>query len=77
LISPRATPIATKTLPALPQTFFARPAEVVALELIGYLVVTCWEQDFHFGNIKRESHLGIVNNLGEVYWQESGMRMAF
>jgi len=26
---PKATPIATKTLPALPQSFFARPAEVL------------------------------------------------
>jgi len=30
---------ATKTLPALPQSFFARPAEVVAPELIGCLLV--------------------------------------
>ena len=37
-----ATPIATTTsqpLPALPQSFFARPAEVVAPELIGCLLV--------------------------------------
>ena len=33
----KATPIATKTLPALPQHFFARPAEQVAPELIGLL----------------------------------------
>jgi len=31
--------IATKNLPALPQTFFARPAEQVAPELIGCLLV--------------------------------------
>ena len=30
-----ATPIATKTFPAPPPSFFARPAEVVAPELIG------------------------------------------
>jgi len=35
----QATPIATKTIPALPQSFFARPAEVVALELVGCLLV--------------------------------------
>jgi len=35
----QATPIATKTLPALPQTFFARPAELVAPELIGCQLV--------------------------------------
>ena len=35
----RATPIATKTLPALPQGFFARPAQAVAPELIGCLLV--------------------------------------
>jgi len=38
-----ATPKATKTLPVLPdhlpQSFFARPAEVVAPELIGCLLV--------------------------------------
>jgi len=37
--SAQATPIATKTLPALPQSFFARPAEQVAPELIGCLLV--------------------------------------
>jgi len=40
---PQATPIATKTLPALPdplpQSFFTRPAELVAPELIGCLLV--------------------------------------
>jgi len=36
---PIATPIATKTLSALPQSFFARPAEVVAPELIGCLLL--------------------------------------
>jgi len=36
---PQATPIATKTLPALPQFFFARPAELVAPDLIGCLLV--------------------------------------
>jgi len=35
----QATPIATKTLSALPQSFFARPAEQVAPELIGCLLV--------------------------------------
>jgi len=39
----QATPIATKTLPALPdplpQSFFTRPAELVAPELIGCLLV--------------------------------------
>jgi len=39
----KATPIATKTLPALPdplpQSFFCRPAEQVAPELIGCLLV--------------------------------------
>jgi len=39
----QATPIATKTLPALPQSFFARPAEVGAPELIGCLLVKCQE----------------------------------
>jgi len=34
-----ATPIATKTLSALPQSFFARPAELLAPELIGCLLV--------------------------------------
>ena len=40
---PAATPIAThpitKTFSALPQTFFARPAELVAPDLIGCLLV--------------------------------------
>jgi len=36
---PIATPIATKPFPALPQSFFARPAEQVAPELIGCLLV--------------------------------------
>jgi len=40
---PQATPIATKTLPALPdplpQSFFTRPAKLVAPELIGCLLV--------------------------------------
>ena len=35
----QATPIATKTLPALPHAFFCRPAEVVAPELIGCRLV--------------------------------------
>ena len=38
----QATPIATtpiQDLPALPQSFFARPAEVVAPDLIGCLLV--------------------------------------
>jgi len=35
----QATPIATKTLSALPPSFFARPAEQVAHELIGCLLV--------------------------------------
>jgi len=35
----KVTPIATKTLPALPQSFFARPAKLVAPELIGCLLV--------------------------------------
>ena len=40
--TPKATPIATKPiqdLPALPQTFFCRPAEEVASEVIGCLLV--------------------------------------
>jgi len=39
LAVPQATPIATKTLPVLPQSFLARPAEQVAPELIGCLLV--------------------------------------
>ena len=35
----QATPIATKSSQHLPQSFFARPAEVVAPELIGCLLV--------------------------------------
>jgi len=35
----KATPIATKTFTALPQSFFARPAELVAPELIGCQLV--------------------------------------
>jgi len=35
----KSTPIATKPFPALPQSFFARPAEQVAPELIGCLLV--------------------------------------
>jgi DNA-3-methyladenine glycosylase len=35
----QATPIATHALPVLPQSFFARPADVVAPELIGCLLV--------------------------------------
>jgi len=35
----QATPIATKPLPALSPSFFARPAEQVAPELIGCLLV--------------------------------------
>ena len=35
----RATPIATKTLPALPHAFICRPAEVVAPALIGCRLV--------------------------------------
>ena len=35
----QATPIATQHPPALPQTFFARPAELVAPDLIGCLLV--------------------------------------
>ena len=41
---PIATPIATTPihdLPALPQSFFCRPAEVVAPDLIGCLLVKC------------------------------------
>jgi len=34
-----ATPIATKTIPAPPPSFFARPAEQVAPERIGCLLV--------------------------------------
>ncbi|MEI8251965.1 MAG: hypothetical protein WCF98_12405, partial [Synechococcus sp. ELA057] len=40
--STQATPIATSTiqhLPGLPQVFFARPAKVVAPDLIGCLLV--------------------------------------
>jgi len=37
--SPQATPIASQPLPALPPSFFARPAELVAPELIGCLLV--------------------------------------
>ena len=37
--SSKATPIATKSSQHLPQSFFARPAEVVAPELIGCLLV--------------------------------------
>jgi len=36
---PQATPIATTPSQHLPQSFFARPAEVVAPELIGCLLV--------------------------------------
>ena len=36
---PQATPIATTSSKHLPQSFFARPAEVVAPELIGCLLV--------------------------------------
>ena len=36
---PQATPIATTPSQHLPQSFFARPAEVVATELIGCLLV--------------------------------------
>jgi len=39
LISPRATPIATTHSQLLPKSFFARPAEQVAPELIGCLLV--------------------------------------
>ena len=35
----KATPIATQHPPALPQSFFARPAEQVAPDLIGCLLV--------------------------------------
>jgi hypothetical protein len=34
-----ATPKAINTFPAFPQAFFARPAELVAPELISYLLV--------------------------------------
>jgi DNA-3-methyladenine glycosylase len=37
--SSKATPIATKSSQHLPQSFFARPAELVAPELIGCLLV--------------------------------------
>ena len=43
-----ATPIATKPLQSLPQVFFCRPAEQIAPELIGCLLVkrqgdvSCW-----------------------------------
>ena len=37
--STQATPIATKALPVLPQSFFARPAEQVAPDLIGCRLV--------------------------------------
>ena len=36
---PKATPIATTLSQRLPQSFFTRPAEVVAPELIGCLLV--------------------------------------
>jgi len=36
---PKATPIATTPSQSLPQSFFARPAEQVAPELIGCLLV--------------------------------------
>ncbi len=36
---PQVTPIANQHLPALPQSFFARPAQAVAPELIGCLLV--------------------------------------
>jgi len=42
IISAQATPIATKTLSALPQTFFARPAVVVAPELPAGETPTHW-----------------------------------
>jgi len=38
-ILPKATPIATTPARHLPQSFFCRPAEVVAPELIGCLLV--------------------------------------
>jgi DNA-3-methyladenine glycosylase len=38
-LSPKATPIATNLSQHLPQSFFARPAEVVAPDLIGCLLV--------------------------------------
>ena len=37
--TPKATPIATKSSQHLPQSFFARPAEEVAPELVGCLLV--------------------------------------
>jgi len=37
--SPKATPIATTPSQHLPQSFFARPAELVAPDLIGCLLV--------------------------------------
>ncbi len=36
-----AAPIASQSLPALPPSFFTRPAELVAPELIGCLLVKC------------------------------------
>ena len=39
LLPAQATPKAIEDLPALPQSFFARPAELVAPELIGCLLV--------------------------------------
>lgn len=36
---PQATPIAANPLPVLPQSFFARPAEQFAPELIGCLLM--------------------------------------
>ena len=36
----QATPIATTHSPHLPQSFFCRPAEEVAPELVGCLLVT-------------------------------------
>ena len=38
-ITPQATPIATTPSKSLPKSFFARPAELVAPELIGCLLV--------------------------------------
>jgi len=40
-ISTQATPIATTPSQHLPPSFFARPAEQVAPELIGCLLVKC------------------------------------
>ncbi len=37
----QATHVAIEAFPALPQAFFARPAEQVVPELIGYLLVKC------------------------------------